>query len=299
MALSGVQYELAAGDYVATIAEVGASLRRYTVGGVDVTVPFGEDVLPPKCDGAVLVPWPNRLRNGRYRFAGVPYQLALTEPAQGNAIHGLARWVRWTALQVQSSSVRLGVDIVPQTGWVFEVHVEVTYTLRSDSGLSVTIEAVNTGSAPAPFGAGFHPYLSLHGHCLADTAVLIPAARRLLVDAVQIPVGTQSVQGTEHDLRVGRVLDRTRFDDGFTELRTAAGRGVAEVRTPSGGAQVWFDSAFGYLQVFTVEELMPGLAAVAVEPMTCAADAFNSGDGLMVLQPGQPWTATWGITPLP
>src|SRR5258707_417490 len=126
-ALSGTQYELVAGEFAATVVEVGAGLRRFTFRGIDVTVPYGRDVLPPKGAGAVLVPWPNRLRNGHYSFAGQSYQLALTEPAQRNAIHGLARWVRWTPLIVTPDSVTLGVDLVPQTGWLFQVRVEVTY----------------------------------------------------------------------------------------------------------------------------------------------------------------------------
>ena len=66
----------------------------------------------------------------------------------------------------------------------------------------------------------------------------------------------------------------------------------------SGGAELWFDAAFGYLQVFTVDDLHDGLAAVAIEPMTCPADAFNSGVGLIIIQPGGYWSGSWGITPL-
>ncbi len=298
MALSGVQYELAAGPYTATVAEVGAALRRCAFDGVDVTVPFAEDALPPKCAGGVLVPWPNRLRGGHYSFHGIDYQLALTEPAKGNAIHGLARWVRWTPLRIEASSVTLAIDLVPQTGWVFEVRVEVTYSLHAEFGLTTTIVAVNTGREPAPFGAGFHPYFSLHGRSVDDASVRIPARSILIVDDAQVPVGVRSVSGTAHDLRRGRRLRGHRFDDGFTGLSTVGGRGHAEVRTKSGGAQLWFDAAFGHLQVFTLDELLPGVPAVAIEPMTCAADAFNSGDGLLVLEPGRPWTASWGLLAL-
>jgi aldose 1-epimerase len=119
-----------------------------------------------------------------------------------------------------------------------------------------------------------------------------------VLDESQLPVGVQSVSRTSYDLRRGRRLRALRLDDGFTALDTVQGRGSAEVRTASGGALVWFDAAFGYLQVYTVDDLIDGAAAVAIEPMTCAPDAFNSGAGLIVLQAGVPWTASWGIAPV-
>ena len=114
-ALSGQQFTITAGEHEATVVEVGGGLRRYVHRGVDVTCGYATDVLAPKCCGGVLVPWPNRLRGGRYRFEGADYQLALTEPAAGNAIHGLGRWERWRALRQDTASVTLTLDVVPQS----------------------------------------------------------------------------------------------------------------------------------------------------------------------------------------
>jgi aldose 1-epimerase len=294
VALTGLQYRLTAGAHEATIAEVGAGLREYRFDGVDVTVPYGEAFLPPKGNGGVLVPWPNRLRGGEYTFGGRKFQLPLTEPANRNAIHGLARWTRWTPLAIEPSWVTLAVDLVPQTGWIFEVRVEVTYALHAETGLSVTTVARNTGGWPAPFGIGFHPYFSTHGAKLADVTVELPAEQRIIMDAAQLPVGDQHVGGTAYDLRRGRKLHTLRLDDAFTGLTS----GVAEVRSHNGGAAIWFDESFRYAQVFTVEELTPGVPGVAIEPMTCPPDAFNSGESLIVLEPGASWTGTWGARPL-
>ena len=297
MALTGEQFAIAAGVHEAMIVEVGAGLRSYTHRGVDVTCPYPDDVLPPKASGSTLVPWPNRLRGGRYSFDGATLQLPLTEPALGNAIHGLGRWVRWTAVRHEPSLVTLGLDIVPQTGWPFEVRVEVTYALDSEHGLVVTALARNLGRSRAPFGAGFHPYLATHGARLRDTTVGLPAAERLLLDDGKVPVGNRSVAGTSYDLRRARRLGELRMDDAFTVLQTVGGRGTAEVRTRAGGSRLWFDETFRYLQVYTVDELADGAPGVAIEPMTCAPDAFNSGDGLIVLDPGGAWTGSWGIVP--
>jgi aldose 1-epimerase len=298
MSLSGRQYVIEAGAHRAAVVEVGAGLRSYTVGGVDVTATYGDDVLPPKCCGTTLVPWPNRIRDGRYTFDGTAYQLALIEPAARNAIHGLGRWARWAKVRHGADEVTLRLDIVPQNGYPFEVRVETTYSLDADHGLMVTIGARNLGSIRAPFGAGSHPYLSTRGHALADTTVRVPARERLVVDDKHVPIGTRPVAGTPHDLRKGRRLRAVRFDDGFGELVTHDGRGVAEVRSPGGGARLWFDETYRFLQVFTVDALTPRQAAVAIEPMTCAPNAFNTSAGLIVLEPGGTWTGSWGIVPI-
>jgi aldose 1-epimerase len=299
MALTGTQFTINAGDHQATVVEVGAGLRRYVHRGADVIASYGESDLPPRGAGAVLVPWPNRLRSGRYAFLGRQHQLPINEVVTGNAIHGLGRWVRWTPKAVDAAAVTLALDIAPQAGWPFEVRVEITYALHPDYGLGVTAVARNHGVTRAPFGAGFHPYLALGGAALGDVALQIPAAQRLVTDEAQLPVGTQAVSGTPYDLSRGRKLGGDRLDDAFTALSTVDGRGAAEVRAGSAATRLWFDETFRYLQVFTVEALGDGAPAVAVEPMTCPADAFNSGSGLIVLEPGGMWTGSWGIEPLP
>jgi aldose 1-epimerase len=153
--------------------------------------------------------------------------------------------------------------------------------------------ARNHGDGPAPFGAGFHPYLGLRGHRLDETTLHVPARQRFVTDEAQLPVGMQDVAGTPYDFGKARRLKTLRMDDAFA----AQGPSAVEVRTSSGGAHLWYDAAFGFVQVYTNEDLEGG-PAIAVEPMTCPANAFNSGIGLLVLEPGSAWTGTWGITPI-
>jgi aldose 1-epimerase len=295
--LTGQQYAIEAGEHQVTVVEVGAGLQRYRHRGVDVTCTYGEDVLPPKACGIVLVPWPNRIRAGKYSFDGVDYQLALTEPAAGNAIHGLGRWARWSVVAHELARVTLRLDVVPQNGYPFPVRAEVTYSVDAQSGLTVTIEATNPGAARAPFGAGSHPYLSTRGHALADTRLRLPASQHLVTDEKGVPVGTRPVAGGEYDLRRGKRLKALRMDDGFTGLPADPEQRFAEVSTPSGGARLWFDTAFTHLQVFTLDALTPQQPGIAIEPMSCAPDAFNTGTGLVVLEPGGLWRGSWGIVP--
>ena len=297
MALSGEQFVIADGDDAATVVEIGGGLRRYARAGRDVTFTYGDDDLPPKCCGAVLVPWPNRLREGSYTFDGTSYQLALTEPAQRNAIHGLARWARWSCIRHEPSVCTMALDIPPQTGWPFEVHVEVTYAISSTQGLTVTTLVTNRGERRAPFGIGFHPYLAVAPRSLSDVTLQLPASQRLVVDDVQIPIGHQDVGGTAYDFRAGRRLGALRLDDAFAGVAMTEGRAVVDVKVGKQGARVWFDSSFSYVQVFTADVLGGGQPGIAVEPMTCPADAFNTGAGLIILEPGSVWTGAWGIQP--
>jgi aldose 1-epimerase len=296
--LSGRQYVIEAGAHRATVVEVGGALQRYTFNGVDVTCTYGEDVLAPRGCGITLVPWPNRIRGGKYTFEGTTYQLPITEPAAGNALHGLGRWARWTKVRQAPDQVTLRLDIVPQTGYPFEVRVETTYALHAEHGLMVSIGARNLGGQRAPFGAGSHPYLSTHGHKLDDVTLQLPARELIVADEKGVPVGSRAVAGGDRDFRRGKRLRALRLDDTFTGVATHDGRGTAELRTRDGGARLWFDETYRFLQVFTWDSLTPDQPGVAIEPMTCAPNAFNSGAGLIVLDPGGAWSGSWGLVPL-
>ena len=292
MVFSGERFSISAGGYRAEIAEVGAALAGLWLDDRAVTVDSGPDRLPAKSSGTVLVPWPNRIRDGRYRFDGSQLQLPLSEPATGNAVHGLVRWVRWTAIDRQPAAVSLAYDLVPQPGYPFELRLELRYALDPIAGLSVRLAASNTGRQPAPFGVGFHPYLDLAEHELDTAQLQLPAGTVLVTDDQQIPIGHQPVAGTSFDFQRLRPIGEVRLDHGFTDLSGNAAVLQAADRT----VRLHWQPAFTHLQVFTPPVITPGRHAVAIEPMSCAADAFNSGAGLVRLEPGGSWSGGWGIT---
>jgi aldose 1-epimerase len=85
------------------------------------------------------------------------------------------------------------------------------------------------------------------------------------------------------------------LDHCFTDVeRSDDGR----VRVRFGQRTLWADESYAYLMVFTGDPL-PDVRrrSLAVEPMTCAPNAFRSGDGLVRLDPGETHVGTWGITP--
>ena len=92
LAPSGAQYEIAHGGQHAVVVEVGGGLRSYRADGQDVLDGYGDGGRADGGRGQPLIPWPNRLRDGRYEWDGEHHQLPLSEPEQANAIHGLGRW---------------------------------------------------------------------------------------------------------------------------------------------------------------------------------------------------------------
>jgi aldose 1-epimerase len=297
--LTGTQYEIEAGRYRAAVTELGAGLRGLSFGETTLVAGYEADQLPPHSAGQLLTPWPNRIDGGSYAFEGTDYHLALSEPAHGNAIHGLTRWASWTKVEHARNEVTLRCAPHGQQGYPFAVEVDATYRVEAESGLHVTLTAVNKGSRPAPWGAGAHPYLTAGTGPIDDWELELPAGRWQPVSDRLIPAGpAQDVTGTEFDLRTARKLAGVRLDHAFTSLRRSA-EGLAWVRLsgPELTTALWLDAAQPWLQVFTGDTLEPERrrAAVAVEPMTCPADAFSSGTDLIVLQPRESVTVRWGI----
>jgi aldose 1-epimerase len=302
--LSGVQYEIEAGDYRATVTELGAGLRELAFRGQPLTVGYEADELPPAGAGQLLAPWPNRVDGGRYVFGGTDYQLALTEPSRGNAIHGLTRWTAWTPVRQDTSAVRLRSAPHGQQGYPFGLEIEAEYALDPATGLRVTVAARNRGSHAAPYGTGSHPYLTVRTASIDDCELTLPADSWLPLDDRGIPAGPpEPVDGTAYDFRQPREIGTTRLDHALTGL-SRDGDGRAWAYLAAGEAQgrsrrvgLWAGEGYRWLQVFTADPLGPQMRrkAVAIEPMTCPPNAFVTADDLLVLEPGEKVTHSWGI----
>ncbi|WP_062466339.1 aldose 1-epimerase family protein [Demequina maris] len=294
--VSGTQLTLTHGDQVATLATVGAALRAYTVGGRDVVVPFDADEIAPAFHGMVLAPWPNRLRDGQYSFGGLDLQVALTEPARGTALHGLVCWEDWTVTTSGESSATLSLDLPASPGYPFQLALETTYAL-SDEGLTITTVARNRGNAPLPYGVGFHPWFAPGGTPLDECTLQLNAASRVTVDERLLPADVVPVDG-DFDLREPRALPGVAFDDAWVDpILDADGRSWARLGWADGSTvEIWADSEAKAWQICTGDEV-PGVrrAGVAIEPMSCIADAFRTGEHLVTIEPGATHTLAWGM----
>jgi len=302
LAPSGRQVELSAHGQTAVVVEVGGGIRDYRVDGRPVLDGYGADEMCTAARGLPLVPWPNRLHEGRYSFDGRDYALPLDERDKANALHGLARWLSWQPVDIEDDRVTMAVTIWPRPQWPFTLSVAVEYVL-GPSGLTVTTTAQDSGDGDLPYACGWHPYLTV-GTPTLDTAELhLPARTYLPTDADQIPTGRTEVAGTAYDFRSSRPIGDVAVDLAFTDLaRGPDGLARLTLRNPADGRELdlWADGAYDHLEVFTgdtVPQPERRRCGLGVEPMTAPPNALQTGEGVVVLHPGGTHTGRWGLTP--
>jgi aldose 1-epimerase len=297
---TGKQFELTRtsgrGLSRAILTEVGGGLRFLSVGDVQLIETFPETDTPPLGAGSVLVPWPNRVEDGVWRWNGVRQQLDLSEPDKHNAIHGLLRHTAYDVRERTDDAISLAATVFPQHGYPFQLDTVVRYQLEDD-GITVTHDITNISAEPAPVAIGAHPYFRIDDVPTAELTLSIAAATHFEVDARLNPIREVPVESTEYDFRGGRLVDELRLDDGFGGVEFHDGIARHTLRSPDGRMlTLWQDASFGYVQAFTTRTFPGRELAIAIEPMTAPANAFNSGDGVRWLGPDQSWSASWGVT---
>lgn len=319
---SGTQFILESGDYRAVVASVGATLRTLTHAGRNLVVPFDADQVRPAYRGANLVPWPNRIANGSYGFNGRTEQLPINEVDRMTALHGLVLWNKWELREKTPECVRLGAVIEPQAGYPHRLDLEAAYTL-SPQGLHWRITAVNVGTGPdtppAPYGVGPHPYLVAGAGTVDAWTMELPAAQVLQVTPDRLLpttlAGVDMYDGGAFDFQRPRTVGATSIDHAFTSIAARGQDGVssdgtspvkmAEVRllAPEGTGVLmrWDPLTLPWVQIHTADRPdAPELSRIgmAVEPMSCPPDAFNSGQDLIILPLHGRHEASWTITAL-
>ena len=289
------EVELTADDATLVLDLRGATLRRLSVGGWEVLDGYPAGTVAPGWRGAVLLPWPNRVQHGRWRWRGEDLQLDIGSLEEPHAIHGLLAWQPWTVLDRGDRSVTLGTTVEPHPGYPFRLAAAVDVALAPDR-LGCTVRVRNTGDRPAPFAAGVHPYLSVGATAdggIADAELTLPGRTELVIED-GLPTGERR----PFDGAVGRIGDRP-LDTPLTDLdRDADGWAHARVRGSAGELDLAVDAAWPWLQVYTGDTLPPGQhrRSVAVEPMTSPPNALADGVDLVVLDPGGEWSGSWSLS---
>lgn len=300
---TGSQYQItrstSRGRAEAGIASLAGALRSYSVAGTEYVETYPDASLPPSACGILLAPWPNRVADGKWTLDGKLQQLDITEPATGNASHGLLRNTGYQRIDdgELGSSVTLRAEIFPQHGYPFHLLHEAAYSLDDDGGLRVRQSLTNVGESRAPFALGAHPFLRIGSVPAEELTLTVSGDTRLTSNERLIPVGSEPVSG-DFDFRTGRPIGNRDLDSAYTGLTLEDGEYRHRLAAPDGRTvMLWGGPEFGYVHVFLTDKIPGRSRAVALEPMTAPANALNSGEGLRWLEPEKTFAAEWGIRP--
>ena len=291
----------AGGKTTAVVSTVGAALKRLCVDGIDLITPTTGHELNPYADGIVMAPWANRIDGGRWKLDGKELQLEINDPSMNNAIHGLVSQTVFEVSYQTKSVVTLTTELQPTSGYPFNLEILVSYELTG-KGIEVTHRAKNLSQQPAPFVFGAHPYLQISGTPTEELEIKSSVRTVDIVNERSIPIGKQGISGTEFDIADWRKLSSCNFDHGFSNLvRDSDGRGHHLLRAPSGALlDLWQSTEFKYAFIFTPNFYTNNAdqnprTAIAIEPQTGPANAFNSKEDLIWLEPNQVFEASWGV----
>lgn len=250
---------------MAVISPVGAALEKLALRGttiIDSTLVSNPSAM---FFGSTLAPWPNRLANHTYEYQGQRYQTPNVDQ-DGNSNHGLVFNRAFEVNEHSDDSISFGYKFGSDESYPFPIDLKITYQLF-DSGLRVSAIATNNGQA-APFGVGFHPYFLVGENFKASANF----SKQILVDEKMIPISDKHIDGF--------VYEGGNLDDCFT------GDGQLNLETEKFNVRISLEKGFEYFMLYR-PSIDCGASLLAVEPMSCIANAFNSDLGSTVIQPGE------------
>lgn len=305
------ELSLSFGNQQAVVSPWGASLRRYWLindRGEETDLVWGYSGGSNKRGGQgdVLIPFPGRVRDGRYTFDGQSLQLECNDKEGPNAIHGFVRNLPWQVREIRTNAVTLETTLdasaYAKRGYPFSLAITVTYDLGL-SGLTCSFTVNNVGTRTAPVGVGFHPYFTVGTSPIDEAEVQIPGAACLEFNDRLVPTGKiLNVAGTAWDYRQSHPIGNQRFNHCYVQLeRDAQGMATASLCDLRSGCaiDITMDSTFSAIVVYTGDAIPDApRAAVAIEPMTCASDAFNHPEwGLKRLVPYETFSGRYQVQP--
>lgn len=292
------QYVAVAPEFGATLAGLGLCVGNKLYHVTDNPLTANEFKKNDWFKGAVLFPFPNRICDGKYTFEGKAYTLEINEASRQTAIHGLVYKMPFEVVATNQTESEAEINLQTTydghlAGYPFPFTLFLQFKISDADGLTFSIKATNTGQTPMPFGFGWHPYFVVGGGTANQWQMQLPVNNRLEVDNRLLPTGNLSPYTT---FGQPTTIGNTELDTGF-DLNLPNGIAHSIVTNPNQNLtltcwQAAGPGGFNNLQVF----IPPSRNSVALEPMTCPAQAFNSGNNLMVLQPGATWNSTCGVT---
>jgi len=290
------------------VPEAGCQCLSYRVGTLEIVAgPAGPELFlehPHRAGIPILFPWPGRIAGGRFEFKGREYLVPINEPARGHALHGFACERAFRVVKRGPYYVSTILDSAEHpdlaTRWPWPFVLEIDYEIGL--GLRLRARIHNPGKSVMPFGFGAHPYFHVPMTSAGSRNAMllqVAASGRWPLDAGLIPIAPPQALSGKYDLRVPRALGMETYDDAFRLAPAAdASTPCARLIDPQlkMAIEVRADPEFGDFVVYA-----PGdNPVIALEPYTCAPDAFNLAargvnSGSCELEPGDTFTAGFEI----
>lgn len=270
-------------SYAKIYLNQGSSLQELTLNNHELI----KDMHPLTYDNiytsAILFPFANRIKDGRYDFEGKTYQFDVNEKALNNALHGLVYNKTFELISQETSeeyaSVTLIYDEVKTTlGFPYTYSIKLEYVLTENT-LDLNVEIKNTGSKTFPFTIGWHPYFLSSN--LYDSQVDFNSDKKIIFDERNITIGVNDFKKNGNF----EILDKF-LDDCFV-LNSKE----IVFNTPKYNLELSTSEKDSFLQLYTP----PHKNTIAIEPTTGVSDSFNNGIGLKTLQPNETYTIHWNL----
>jgi aldose 1-epimerase len=260
----------------------GGCITGFRYQGIDIMRPASEAYfqhLEPRQAGSFpLVPYSNRIADGRFTYDGRDYQLPLNMPPEPHAIHGDGWQAPWS-VEMQETNRAILVHEA-KDGPI--LHRSRQIVDLDETGVTVRLELTNTSDHALPFGIGHHPFFPrTEGLTLkaAVSEVWLSDDRKIPEKKIPLP--------HDWDFNTPKRLAALDLDNCFSGFG-----GKAVMAWPETGLRLTLtaDPIFGHLVVF----VPPGKDFVCVEPVSNVNNAVNQlnegrkDTGLVVLEPGEP-----------
>ncbi len=231
-----------------------------------------------------LIPYPNRIKDGKYTYEGTQYHFELNHPRTESSIHGFCKNKKFDIKEIVLNEDFAQVDLFYNyngnlNAFPFPFEVNLQYILSKNNSLEIYIYIKNTGENKMPAGIGWHPYFKWSEN-IEVSFLQMPACNRVEVDHNLIPVGGEKLYDKFLSLNQ---IGETKFDNCFHLAGNAPFKTRLTNAEKSLQVELQTDKNFPYLQVF----IPPDRHCIALEPMTCNVNAFNNKEGLKILSPGE------------
>lgn len=286
------------GNSFTFVSEQGASI---------IDLQFGNQAILDGCEtaleldlnnwgkSAILLPFPNRLRDGTYIWKNMKYQFPINDTLTNNALHGFVKDEKMEISEIGLHADRAYVKCVyrhngSNISFPFPFEFTITYEIDNSNQFEVSFSVENIGNSSFPIGMGWHPYFKLSDK-IDESTLRLDACHLVGIDERMLPTGKKYAytKFAQAQLLRSEVLDNCfQVDDSESKRYTLDFEGK------NGKIHYWQETGagkFNFIQLFTP----PNRNALAIEPMTCNVDAFNNKEGLKILQPEEVMTAKFGL----